>query len=63
MASYEKNISLDSQFLMWCYSKEMIPFTVRRTFEVTIPYNLDLFTAVSEFRTGWRGSNFFSFHG
>ena len=41
----------------------MIPSTVRRTFEVTIPYSLDLYTAVSEFGTGWRRSDFVGFHG
>ena len=44
------------------FSNLMIPSTVRRTFKVTIPYSLDLYTAVSEFRTGWRGSDFVSFH-
>ena len=55
--------SRDSQFIMRCYSKLMIPSTVRWTFEVTIPYSLDLYTAVSEFKTGWRGSDFVGFHG
>ena len=41
----------------------MIPSTVRRTFEVTIPYSLDLYTTVSEFETGWRRSDFVGFHG
>ena len=55
--------SRDSQFIMRCYSKLMIPSTVRWTFQVTIPYSLDLYTAVSEFRIGWRGSDFVGFHG
>ena len=55
--------SRDSQFIMRCYSKLMIPSTVRRTFTVTIPYSLDLYTAVSEFRTGLIGSDFVGFYG
>ena len=35
----------------------MILSTVRRTFEVMIPYSLDLYT------TGLRGSDFVGFHG
>ena len=49
--------SSDSQFIMRCYSKLMILSTVRRTFEVMIPYSLDLYT------TGLRGSDFVGFHG